>query len=55
MKRRDPIGHDAPPFALPPEPQASHAWDWPLTPAVLCVLAFAVMFVVVLAVAGWLV
>lgn len=52
MTRRDPIGHDAPPFALPPEPQASRAWDHPLTPTVICVLAFAVAFVVVLAVAG---
>jgi hypothetical protein len=43
-----------PPFNLPPERPQSRAWDWPLTPAVLCALAFAVTFVVVLAVAGWL-
>jgi hypothetical protein len=52
MTPRDPTGFDAPPFNLPPEPPQSRAWDWPLTPAVLCVLAGAVAFVVVLAVAG---
>lgn len=52
MTRRDPIGHDAPPFTVPPEQPQSRAWDWPLTPAVLCFIAGAVMFVVVLAVAG---
>lgn len=53
MKRGDPIGYDKPPFNLPKvETQQPRAWDWPLTPAVMCVLAGAVAFVVVLAVAG---
>jgi hypothetical protein len=52
MTSSDPIGFDAPPFNLPPEPPQSRAWDYPLTPAVLCFIAGAVAFVVVLAVAG---
>lgn len=31
---------------------AQIAWDWPLTPALLCFIAGAVAFVVVLAMAG---
>lgn len=32
--------------------QPCRAWDWPLTPAVLCFIAGAVGFVVVLVIAG---
>lgn len=55
MTPRDPIGFDAPPFNLPKVESFSD--NGPrgcddLTPAVLCVLAGAVAFVVVLAVCG---
>ena len=54
MTARDPIGFDEPPFTLPPEPQRSRAWDYPLTWIVLIALGMAAGFVFTLAVAGWL-
>lgn len=55
MTPRDPIGFDKPSFSLPEsDHRDSRAWDWPLTPAVLTVLAMTAAVVLILAVAGWL-
>lgn len=51
MTARDPIGFDAPPFSVPPDDTGPQGCD-DLTTALLCFIAGAAAFVVVLAVCG---